>query len=190
MKGDITLTVRLNPIAQGHLSELIKLHPEKSRNKLIGLAIENASIEDEKEKIAIDVLEAHYQKRINQLLTRLAQRGNDKWNTDSDPKKWFEKAIRELDENRCSKVTFLVHLDTSTRWFHDYLAALMHSESANKLAAMISFFLSCMFIRFILAFAALLNFMFKLLLLILYHIIRSHLLYIHPLQQTKYNYFH
>jgi phage N-6-adenine-methyltransferase len=39
----------------------------------------------------------------------------------SDPKKWFEKAIRELDENRCSKVTFLVHLDTSTRWFHDYV---------------------------------------------------------------------
>lgn len=83
MNGDITLTVRLNPKAQGHLSELMKLHPEKSRNKLIGLAIENASIEDEKEKIAIDVMEAHYQKRINDLLTRLAQKGAAQWDEEN-----------------------------------------------------------------------------------------------------------
>jgi len=79
MIGDITLTVRLNPKAQGYLSELMKLHPDKSRNKLIGLAIENASLEDEKEKIAIDVMEEHYQKRITQLLTRLAKRGVQRW---------------------------------------------------------------------------------------------------------------
>jgi len=83
MIGDITLTVRLNPKAQGHLSELMKIHPEKSRNKLICLAIENASIEDEKEKIAIDVMEEHYQKRITQLLTRLAKRGTEHWNEEN-----------------------------------------------------------------------------------------------------------
>jgi len=37
----------------------------------------------------------------------------------SDPKVWLEKAIRELDENRCDKVTFLLHLDSSTKWFHN-----------------------------------------------------------------------
>lgn len=39
----------------------------------------------------------------------------------SNPKKWFEKAIRELDENRCKKVVFLIHLDTSTKYFHEYI---------------------------------------------------------------------
>ena len=83
MIGDITLTVRLNPKAQGHLSDLMNLHPKKSRNKLIGLAIENANIQDEKEKIAIDIMEAHYQKRIDQLLTRLAQRGAAQWDEEN-----------------------------------------------------------------------------------------------------------
>lgn len=117
MKGDITLTVRLNPIAQGHLSELIKLHPEKSRNKLIGLAIENASIEDEKEKIAIDVLEAHYQKRINQLLTRLAQRGNDKWNTENQ-KMPFDSHLRldKLYENRSEYLNKCWDVPYGFRW--------------------------------------------------------------------------
>jgi len=47
MKGDITLTVRLNPLAQGHLSKLMKLNPEKSRNKLICQALENISTDKE-----------------------------------------------------------------------------------------------------------------------------------------------
>ena len=40
----------------------------------------------------------------------------------SKVKPWFEKAIRELDENRCHKVAILVNqVDSSTRWFHDYV---------------------------------------------------------------------
>jgi len=37
----------------------------------------------------------------------------------SDPLAWCMKAIRELDEGRCESVVMLLHLDTSTRWFHD-----------------------------------------------------------------------
>jgi hypothetical protein len=47
MKGDITLTVRLNPLAQGHLSKLMELNPEKSRNKVICQALENISTDKE-----------------------------------------------------------------------------------------------------------------------------------------------
>lgn len=47
MKGDITLTVRLNPVAQGHLSKLLELNPKKSRNKLICQALENISTDKE-----------------------------------------------------------------------------------------------------------------------------------------------
>jgi len=37
----------------------------------------------------------------------------------ADPLSWCMKAIRELDEGRCESVVMLLHLDTSTRWFHD-----------------------------------------------------------------------
>ena len=35
--------------------------------------------------------------------------------------KWLEKAHRELEKGNCEVVVFLLPVDTSTRWFHDYI---------------------------------------------------------------------
>lgn len=83
MKGDITLTVRLNPLAQGHLSKLMKLNPEKSRNKVICEALENITTDKEEvikklqdqllvDEIHIDALKRQRQRfarQIRQLCT-------------------------------------------------------------------------------------------------------------------------
>ena len=39
----------------------------------------------------------------------------------SDPQAWIKKAIQELDLENCQQVFMLLPVDTSRRWFHDYI---------------------------------------------------------------------
>jgi phage N-6-adenine-methyltransferase len=37
------------------------------------------------------------------------------------PEKWIKKAIKELDKENCNLVAMLLPVDTSTRWFHNFI---------------------------------------------------------------------